>query len=170
MQHRQAGEHMARAVRDLCRVGGQPEGSLRIPLAVELDEALAEQGKALRCPVTPEACGVSGAVEVRVCGGVVSALRRVPNQLTHQRCALGLGGMELPPHQTRRRLCAQERNLAEALSRFRKERNLFDEYVRRSDLKDATPQAVDISEIELARRIVAAEQDRLGVDSTEAVS
>lgn len=50
---------------------------------------------------------------------------------------------------------------------------LFNEYVRRSDLKDATPDAVDVSGVdvtrevasqaELERRIVAAEQRRLGI-------
>ena len=50
---------------------------------------------------------------------------------------------------------------------------LFNEYVRRSDLKDATPDAVDVSGVnatrdvasqaELERRIVATEQRRLGI-------
>ncbi|WP_433468398.1 DEAD/DEAH box helicase [Spirillospora sp. CA-128828] len=39
---------------------------------------------------------------------------------------------------------------------------LFDEYARRSDLAERTPDAVDISEQALARRIVAEEQERLG--------
>jgi SNF2 family DNA or RNA helicase len=68
------------------------------------------------------------------------------------------------------RLVAKDSVDERMLEIFQGKAELFDEYVRRSDLKDATPQAVDISEIELARRIVAAEQDRLGVDSTEAVS
>jgi hypothetical protein len=54
---------------------------------------------------------------------------------------------------------------------------LFDEYVRRSDLKDASPDAVDISGVkaardvasqaELERRIVYVEQRRLGVGETK---
>lgn len=50
---------------------------------------------------------------------------------------------------------------------------LFNEYVRRSELKDATPDAVDVSGVEatrdvasqaeLERRIAAAEQRRLGI-------
>ena len=50
---------------------------------------------------------------------------------------------------------------------------LFNEYVRRSDLKDASPDAVDVSGVhatrdvasqaELERRIVATEQRRLGI-------
>jgi hypothetical protein len=50
---------------------------------------------------------------------------------------------------------------------------LFNEYVRRSELKDATPDAVDVSGVdvtrevasqaEIERRIVAAEQRRLGI-------
>ncbi|NYE12490.1 DEAD/DEAH box helicase [Actinomadura citrea] len=39
---------------------------------------------------------------------------------------------------------------------------LFDEYARRSDLAEQTPDAVDISERDLARQIVAQEQERLG--------
>jgi SNF2 family DNA or RNA helicase len=51
--------------------------------------------------------------------------------------------------------------------------SLFDEYVRRSDLKDATPDAVDVSGVEatrdvasqteLERRIMDAERRRLGI-------
>ena len=74
MQHGQTGEHLARAVRDLCGVGGQREGSLRIPPAVELDKALAQQGKSLRCPVAQEACGLNGLFEVCTRSGIVSAL------------------------------------------------------------------------------------------------
>ncbi len=54
---------------------------------------------------------------------------------------------------------------------------LFNEYVRRSDLKDATPDAVDVSGVdatrdvasqtELERRIVAAEQRRLGIIASD---
>jgi hypothetical protein len=57
--------------------------------------------------------------------------------------------------------------------------SLFDEYVRRSDLKDATPDAVDISGVdaahdiasqaELERRIVEVEQRRLGVERRSAI-
>ncbi|WP_067805770.1 DEAD/DEAH box helicase [Actinomadura formosensis] len=39
---------------------------------------------------------------------------------------------------------------------------LFDEYARRSDLAERTPDAVDISQQELARQIVAEERERLG--------
>ncbi|MFA1539110.1 DEAD/DEAH box helicase [Actinomadura monticuli] len=39
---------------------------------------------------------------------------------------------------------------------------LFDEYARRSDLAEQTPDAVDVSEQALARQIVAEEQERLG--------
>lgn len=39
---------------------------------------------------------------------------------------------------------------------------LFDEYARRSDLAERTPDAVDISEQALARQIVEEEQERLG--------
>ena len=38
---------------------------------------------------------------------------------------------------------------------------LFDEYARPSDIAQAAPDALDISEVELARRIVAEEQERL---------
>ncbi|MFF0010239.1 DEAD/DEAH box helicase [Streptomyces sp. NPDC005374] len=40
---------------------------------------------------------------------------------------------------------------------------LFDAYARRSAVAEATPDAVDVSDIELARRIVEEEQERLGM-------
>lgn len=40
---------------------------------------------------------------------------------------------------------------------------LFDEYVRRSDIADSSPEAVDISEGVLARDVVAKEQERLAL-------
>lgn len=40
---------------------------------------------------------------------------------------------------------------------------LFDAYARRSAVAEATPDAVDVSDTELARRIVEEEQERLGV-------
>lgn len=56
--------------------------------------------------------------------------------------------------------------------------SLFDLYVRRSDLKDATPDAVDVSgleetrevagQAELERRIIQTEQRRLGLATTDA--
>jgi SNF2 family DNA or RNA helicase len=42
-------------------------------------------------------------------------------------------------------------------------KRLFDTYARRSDVAESTPDAVDISEVELARRIVATEQERLAL-------
>ena len=42
---------------------------------------------------------------------------------------------------------------------------LFDDYARRSDMADGSPDAVDISEVELARRIVAEEQERFARDA-----
>jgi hypothetical protein len=52
---------------------------------------------------------------------------------------------------------------------------LFDEYVRRTDLKDATPEAVDVSDAEATkqvvsqaeaeRRIIELERRRLGVEA-----
>lgn len=40
---------------------------------------------------------------------------------------------------------------------------LFDAYARRSAVAEATPDAVDVSDTELARRIVEEEQARLGM-------
>jgi SNF2 family DNA or RNA helicase len=45
---------------------------------------------------------------------------------------------------------------------------LFDEYARRSDIADATPDAVDVSDSELARRVVAMEQERLAREAIAA--
>jgi SNF2 family DNA or RNA helicase len=42
---------------------------------------------------------------------------------------------------------------------------LFDEYARRSDIADGSPHAHDISEVELARQVVAREQERLAMES-----
>ncbi len=40
---------------------------------------------------------------------------------------------------------------------------LFNEYARHSDLAAATPDAIDISEVELARKVVEQEQERLAM-------
>jgi len=40
---------------------------------------------------------------------------------------------------------------------------LFDAYARRSDTAEAAPQARDVSEAEMARRVVDTERARLGV-------
>lgn len=43
---------------------------------------------------------------------------------------------------------------------------LFDAYARRSDTADAAPQARDVSEAELARRVVDTERARLGLETS----
>jgi SNF2 family DNA or RNA helicase len=40
---------------------------------------------------------------------------------------------------------------------------LFDAYARRSAVAEASPDAIDVSDTELARRIVEEEQERLGM-------
>ncbi|MGW4625744.1 DEAD/DEAH box helicase [Streptomyces rubiginosohelvolus] len=55
-----------------------------------------------------------------------------------------------------------DQRLVELLAR--KDR-LFDAYARRSDLAETTPDAVDVSDSELARRIVEEEQQRLARDT-----
>lgn len=42
---------------------------------------------------------------------------------------------------------------------------LFDEYARRSDLAESSPDAVDVSEVDMARRVVAMEQERLAQEA-----
>lgn len=44
---------------------------------------------------------------------------------------------------------------------------LFDAFARRSDVAEATPDAVDVTEVDLARRLVAEERARLGVGGTD---
>ena len=71
------------------------------------------------------------------------------------------------------RLLAEESVDQRMLEILAQKASLFDEYVRRSDLKDASPDAVDISGVnaardvatqaELERRIVEVEQRRLGL-------
>jgi len=41
---------------------------------------------------------------------------------------------------------------------------LFDAFARRSELAETTPQALDLTEAALARRVVDAERARLGID------
>jgi hypothetical protein len=41
---------------------------------------------------------------------------------------------------------------------------LFDAFARRSELAETTPQALDLTETALARRVVDAERARLGID------
>ncbi|SEE64077.1 DEAD/DEAH box helicase [Streptomyces sp. Ag109_O5-10] len=52
-----------------------------------------------------------------------------------------------------------DERLVEMLAR---KTRLFDAYARRSEVAEATPDAIDVSDTELARRIVEAEQVRLG--------
>ncbi|MCA1706382.1 MAG: DEAD/DEAH box helicase [Actinobacteria bacterium] len=47
---------------------------------------------------------------------------------------------------------------------------LFDDYARRSEVAENSADAVDISEVELARRVVAAEQERLAREAMEKIS
>jgi superfamily II DNA or RNA helicase len=42
---------------------------------------------------------------------------------------------------------------------------VFDQYARRSDVAEASPEAIDISEAELARRVVEMEQERLALQA-----
>jgi hypothetical protein len=42
-------------------------------------------------------------------------------------------------------------------------RQLFDEFARDSFIAKQAPDAVDVSEVELARRVVAAERERLSI-------
>lgn len=44
---------------------------------------------------------------------------------------------------------------------------LFDDYARRSEVAENSPDAVDISEVDLARRIVATEQERMAREAME---
>jgi superfamily II DNA or RNA helicase len=53
---------------------------------------------------------------------------------------------------------------------LRRKARLFDTYARRSAVAEATPDAVDVSDTELARRIVAEEQERLGLATGSAAS
>jgi SNF2 family DNA or RNA helicase len=53
-----------------------------------------------------------------------------------------------------------------------RKRALFDDYARRSDMRDASPDAVDVSNVELAAseaKIIAAERERLGMAVQDAV-
>jgi superfamily II DNA or RNA helicase len=77
------------------------------------------------------------------------------------------------------RLLAEDSVDQRMLEILARKASLFDEYVRRSDLKDATPDAVDISGVkaarsiasqaELERRIVEVEQRRLGLKRGSAI-
>lgn len=53
-----------------------------------------------------------------------------------------------------------------------RERVLFDDYARRSDMRVASPDAIDVSNLELAAseaKIIAAERERLRPGSQDAV-
>lgn len=47
---------------------------------------------------------------------------------------------------------------------------IFDQYARRSDIADASPEALDISESELARVIIDEEQQRIAKEAAERIS
>lgn len=51
------------------------------------------------------------------------------------------------------------------LELFKGKTALFDAYVRRSNTADAAPQARDVSQAELARRVVDTERARLGLET-----
>ena len=47
---------------------------------------------------------------------------------------------------------------------------LFDEYARRSDIAESSPDAVDISDVELSHKIVEIEQERMAMEAMDAVA
>jgi hypothetical protein len=47
---------------------------------------------------------------------------------------------------------------------------LFDEYVRKSDIANASPEALDISEAALAKTIIEKEQQRLAMEALRALN
>lgn len=84
--------------------------------------------------------------------------------LEHQAVARAHRMGQVRPVQVHRLLATDsvDQRLVELLAR--KDR-LFDAYARRSDLAETTPDAVDVSDAELARRIVEEEQRRLADDA-----
>ncbi|MFJ8251596.1 DEAD/DEAH box helicase [Streptomyces sp. NPDC094466] len=84
--------------------------------------------------------------------------------LEHQAVARAHRMSQVRPVQVHRLLATDsvDQRLVELLAR--KDR-LFDAYARRSDLAETTPDAVDVSDAELARRIVEEEQRRLADDA-----
>ncbi|NEC02770.1 DEAD/DEAH box helicase, partial [Streptomyces anulatus] len=89
---------------------------------------------------------------------------QVKPTLEHQAVARAHRMGQVRPVQVHRLLAADsvDQRLVELLAR--KDR-LFDAYARRSDLAETTPDAVDVSDAALARRIVEEEQRRLADDA-----
>ncbi|NEB89796.1 DEAD/DEAH box helicase, partial [Streptomyces anulatus] len=89
---------------------------------------------------------------------------QVKPTLEHQAVARAHRMGQVRPVQVHRLLAADsvDQRLVELLAR--KDR-LFDAYARRSDLAETTPDAVDVSDAALARRIVEEEQRRIADDA-----
>jgi hypothetical protein len=122
VQKRQTGQHVAGPAGRVGRLLRQGEPGLRVALAVQGNEALAQQrvtfgGRIAHLPGSSNRLVIVGAGR-----GVVASLRGVPHQLAHQRRALRLDRVQLAAHPSCTRLPTEEGHLAQALSRLGQQR------------------------------------------------
>ncbi|WP_037676343.1 DEAD/DEAH box helicase [Streptomyces griseus] len=128
-----------------------------------VDDFTAAEGHAvLLCQI--EAGGVG--LNLQAASVVVLCEPQVKPTLEHQAVARAHRMGQVRPVQVHRLLAAD--SVDDRLLRILENKNrLFDAYARRSDTAEATPDAVDVSDDGLARRIVEEEQRRLAGERTE---
>ncbi|WP_367321030.1 DEAD/DEAH box helicase [Streptomyces sp. HUAS ZL42] len=126
-----------------------------------VDDFTAADGHAvLLCQI--EAGGVG--LNLQAASVVVLCEPQVKPTLEHQAVARAHRMGQVRPVQVHRLLATD--SVDDRLLRILENKNrLFDAYARRSDVADATPDAVDVSDDGLARRIVEEEQRRLAEQS-----
>ncbi|MGW1558351.1 DEAD/DEAH box helicase [Streptomyces sp. NPDC002144] len=111
-----------------------------------------------------EAGGVG--LNLQAASVVVLCEPQVKPTLEHQAVARAHRMGQVRPVQVHRLLATD--SVDERLLRILENKDrLFDAYARRSDTADATPDAVDISDATIARRIVEEEQRRLAVEKAD---
>lgn len=128
-----------------------------------VDDFTAADGHAvLLCQI--EAGGVG--LNLQAASVVVLCEPQVKPTLEHQAVARAHRMGQVRPVQVHRLLATD--SVDDRLLRILENKNrLFDAYARRSDTAEATPDAVDVSDDGLARRIVEEEQRRLAGEQTE---
>lgn len=149
------------------RVFGPISGSVAAADRQRLVDAFTEaDGHAvLLCQI--EAGGVG--LNLQAASVVVLCEPQVKPTLEHQAVARAHRMGQVRPVQVHRLLVADSVD-DRLLSILQNKSLLFDAYARRSDMAEATPDAVDVSDSGLARRIVEEEQQRLAAEGAEPVT
>ncbi|MEW2162511.1 SNF2-related protein [Streptomyces sp. NPDC007084] len=146
------------------RVFGPISGSVAAADRQRLVDAFTEAAghAVLLCQI--EAGGIG--LNLQAASVVILCEPQVKPTLEHQAVARAHRMGQVRPVQVHRLLVADSVD-ERLLSILRNKSLLFDAYARRSDMAEATPDAVDVSDSGLARRIVEEEQQRLAAEGAE---